>query len=464
MGNQRNSARANALAQDKKSNTSLVVGAAAVGVPKTDANVQSAKIANRVSQSASTTKNTYTPTSQPEKKTTTSASANNSIIPVTSSSNYLLSDSLKSVGESAKAAQQNNTYKASTGTNYLGLSSNLQKAGNSMVNTINTKLSTDGAVGNAVVKNLRNNGLPEASASLKSQLDALERERYIAELRAIKAEKGQAVKIGGGVDYRGAANPNYAFNRNAGMTDYQRQLAKTKADEYRRNEQRAADENKLQKLDDEMFVKYLEGINARDRGDMDAYDAAYEAYDALRKETAILKQKIDPSSMENAAMWEWDMAELLASTGEAKRIRGVYEQGKELRESYTTDMIGSEDRYWEEQTYRNELRKLKEKYGTDMVLCHGQTETTVRGFFRAVNSKSWQSMENEVSPLGEMSRGQYAYIGPVGAAAEEGDTVKLGEKTYLFRRVEPYHYGNQTVYLWGLCVEKGVNDTWGTQS
>ena len=55
-------------------------------------------------------------------------------------------------------------------------------------------------------------------------------------------------------------------------------------------------------------------------------------------------------------------------------------------------------------------------------------------------------------------------MGPVGAAAKEGDTLILGNRTYLFRRVEPYYYGNQPIYQWGLCVEKGVNDTWGTQS
>jgi len=104
------------------------------------------------------------------------------------------------------------------------------------------------------------------------------------------------------------------------------------------------------------------------------------------------------------------------------------------------------------------------QHGTDMKLTHNGVEKTVRGFFRAVNSKSWQSMESEATLLGEISRGQYAYIGPVGVAVQEGDTVRLGEKTYLFRRVEPYYYGNQAVYLWGLCVEKGVNDTWGSQS
>jgi len=95
----------------------------------------------------------------------------------------------------------------------------------------------------------------------------------------------------------------------------------------------------------------------------------------------------------------------------------------------------------------------------------GTEETkTARGFFRAVNSKSWQSMESEVSLLGEITRGQYAYIGPVDVAVREGDTLLLGGKSYLFRRVEPYYYGNQAIYNWGLCVEKGVNDTWGSQS
>ena len=113
---------------------------------------------------------------------------------------------------------------------------------------------------------------------------------------------------------------------------------------------------------------------------------------------------------------------------------------------------------------RKTVENVFRKYGTDLRLLHGKKETTVRGFFRAVNSKSWQSIENEATPLGELSRGQYAYIGPVGVTVEEGDTLILGEKTYLFRRVEPYWYGNQPVYIWGLCVEKGVNDTWGTRS
>ena len=113
---------------------------------------------------------------------------------------------------------------------------------------------------------------------------------------------------------------------------------------------------------------------------------------------------------------------------------------------------------------RQMVEKVLAAYGTDMQVVSGEERKTVRGFFRAVNSTSWQSLESEATLLGEITRGQYSYIGPVGVSVKEGDTIELGEKTYLLRRVEPYYYGNQPVYLWGLCVEKGVNDTWGSQS
>ena len=113
---------------------------------------------------------------------------------------------------------------------------------------------------------------------------------------------------------------------------------------------------------------------------------------------------------------------------------------------------------------RKIVEKILSQYGTDMTLSQNGESKTVRGFFRAVNAKSWQSMESEATLLGEISRGQYTYIGPVSGGAREGDTLTLGERAYLFRRVEPYYYGNEAVYQWGLCVEKGVNDTWGSQS
>ena len=104
------------------------------------------------------------------------------------------------------------------------------------------------------------------------------------------------------------------------------------------------------------------------------------------------------------------------------------------------------------------------QYGSIMTISHGESTVKVRGFFQPVRSKSWQNLTNVASPLGEVPRGQYVYIGPVGTAGREGDTLILGRKSYLFRRVEAYYFENRPLYLWGLCVEKGVNDTWGSQS
>lgn len=110
------------------------------------------------------------------------------------------------------------------------------------------------------------------------------------------------------------------------------------------------------------------------------------------------------------------------------------------------------------------VEKVLAKYGTDMTIVSEHGSKTVRGFFRAVNSKSWQSMESEATLLGEISRGQYAFLGPADVGIEEGDTILLGGRSYLLRRAEQYYYGNEAIYQWGLCVEKGVNDTWGSQS
>ena len=110
------------------------------------------------------------------------------------------------------------------------------------------------------------------------------------------------------------------------------------------------------------------------------------------------------------------------------------------------------------------IGKILQSHGTDIILTGAEGQKILRGFFRAVNSKSWQSMESEANLLGEITRGQYAYIGPADGGVREGDTLTLGDKSYLLRRVEYYYYGNQAIYQWGLCVEKGVNDTWGSQS
>lgn len=104
------------------------------------------------------------------------------------------------------------------------------------------------------------------------------------------------------------------------------------------------------------------------------------------------------------------------------------------------------------------------QYGSKITLKCSAGTVTVKGFFQPVRSKSWQSLTNTATPLGEIPRGQYVYIGPADTAVALGDVLTIGGSSYTFRRVEPYWYGKEQVYIWGLCVEKGVNDTWGSQS
>ena len=99
-----------------------------------------------------------------------------------------------------------------------------------------------------------------------------------------------------------------------------------------------------------------------------------------------------------------------------------------------------------------------------MTLFRGDSSVKVKGFFQPVQSKSWQNMTNVATPLGEVSQEQYVYIGPGETEVKQGDLLTVGGHSYVFRRTAPYLYGDETVYIWGLCVEKGVNDTWGSQS
>lgn len=110
------------------------------------------------------------------------------------------------------------------------------------------------------------------------------------------------------------------------------------------------------------------------------------------------------------------------------------------------------------------VSKILNTYGTAVTLIQGENSHNIRAFFQPVRSKSWQYLEGNYSPLGEIPRGQYVYIGPVAPAAEAGDTLRVGEKDYWLRRTELIRDANGPVYCWGMCVEKGGADSWGKQS
>ena len=113
---------------------------------------------------------------------------------------------------------------------------------------------------------------------------------------------------------------------------------------------------------------------------------------------------------------------------------------------------------------RQMVDKILKTYGTAVKLSHGADTYEIFAFFQPVRSKSWQYLEGNYSPLGEIPRGQFVYIGPVEPEAEQGDTLTVGQKQYWLRRTELIRDGNGPVYCWGMCVEKGGEDHWGRQS
>ena len=113
---------------------------------------------------------------------------------------------------------------------------------------------------------------------------------------------------------------------------------------------------------------------------------------------------------------------------------------------------------------RQMVGKILRTYGTAMTLSRGGDVWEIFAFFQPVRSKSWQYLEGNYSPLGEIPRGQFVYIGPVEPGAQAGDTLTVDGKNYWLRRAELIRDGNGPVYCWGMCVEKGGEDNWGRQS
>lgn len=109
------------------------------------------------------------------------------------------------------------------------------------------------------------------------------------------------------------------------------------------------------------------------------------------------------------------------------------------------------------------LQKIFSYWGSDLITKNGTQETAFRGFLQHSSSKSWQNMEKIFSTLGEIPRGQYTLIALPDVNLAVGDTVVLGERSFEIRRLEEAQYRNEPLYTWGLCVEKGGEDTWAMQ-
>ena len=109
---------------------------------------------------------------------------------------------------------------------------------------------------------------------------------------------------------------------------------------------------------------------------------------------------------------------------------------------------------------RRMIGKLLKQYGVPAVLEHEGQSISLRIFFQPSMSKSWDSMNPIVTPLGQLPGGQYLYIGPAEQPVSQGDLVQVASGSYLVRRSETYLDWNGPVYQWALCVRKGSDMVW----
>lgn len=110
---------------------------------------------------------------------------------------------------------------------------------------------------------------------------------------------------------------------------------------------------------------------------------------------------------------------------------------------------------------RRMVEKILRYYGREIRIQDGEKSVEVHAFLQPVTGRGQNMIQIGVSPLGADSLGQYVYIGPVMPEITVGNVLELDGKQYVVRRTERIDGTNDPVYQWGMCVEKGAEDTWG---
>ena len=102
------------------------------------------------------------------------------------------------------------------------------------------------------------------------------------------------------------------------------------------------------------------------------------------------------------------------------------------------------------------MDRILERFGQQAILYTRNGYFNLQLVFQSVNSRFWQNMEHVHTPLGRVPRGQYLCMLPAGTKAQVGDSLALQGKEYDIRKLEDMYIGDKVIYIWGLCVEKGV--------
>lgn len=111
---------------------------------------------------------------------------------------------------------------------------------------------------------------------------------------------------------------------------------------------------------------------------------------------------------------------------------------------------------------REIIESIIQNYGSTVESVQAEAAQSYRAFLQPVTSKSWQNMEHSFGPLGEIPRGQYLYIGPADRDILAAEYLRCHGTDYLVRRADTLIFGDEALYIWGLCVKKGGEDPWSS--
>lgn len=104
------------------------------------------------------------------------------------------------------------------------------------------------------------------------------------------------------------------------------------------------------------------------------------------------------------------------------------------------------------------ITQIIRRYGTPILHYSDSQTTSYFAIFQPVTSRSWQNMERMIPPAGEIPRGQYLYIGPVSEELNNGDRLRFDGRNYIVRRADRLFFKDEALFVWGLCVEGGVDE------
>ena len=109
---------------------------------------------------------------------------------------------------------------------------------------------------------------------------------------------------------------------------------------------------------------------------------------------------------------------------------------------------------------RKMVEKLLKQHGMEIQV-EGQR---VRALFQSVTGKLERLAQREPGILGLEHAMRWIYIGPVEPQLREDQVLTVEGRRYLVRSAQHITGNDGPAYTWAMCVEKGREEPWSTDS